>query len=256
MSQHFFFGPAVNSDPDAARYIAAVQSADGAGLEGGVKRAINAFVVGCKRDNNWDAIKSSCILAGARTLSGALVPLKGDAPTNNNFVSGDYNRKTGLAGNGSSKNLDSNRNNSSDPQDSNHIAAYITVFNGNNYNVMGAADPFDEAGANSLGLNASAQCFSRNRSSTATVVTGTFSTGLVGNSRAAAGSYTLRRSASNSTASVASQAPSNRNVFVFARSAATYSPCRIAYYSIGESIDLAKLDARVATLITDYGAAI
>lgn len=245
------------ADVDALAYIAAVEAADGQALEAGVRTAINTFIVGCKSDGIWDAIKASCIMAGARTLSGALVPLKGAVPTNYNFVSGDYDRKTGLVGDGSSKNLDSNRNNNADPQDSNHNAVYITAFNGNNYNFLGAAEPFGETGANSFGINTSAQCFARNRSGTSTTVaTGTFSTGFAGMSRAAAASYTIRRSASNSTASVASQIPSNRNVFVYGRVAATYSPCRLAFYSIGESIDLAKLDARITTLITDYGAAI
>jgi hypothetical protein len=32
VTQQFYFGPEVNLDPDAARYIRAVQAADGAGL--------------------------------------------------------------------------------------------------------------------------------------------------------------------------------------------------------------------------------
>jgi hypothetical protein len=73
-------------DADAATYIAAVETEDAQALESAVKTAINDFVVGCKADGIWDAIKSSCIMAGARTLSGALVPLKGTGPTNFNFV--------------------------------------------------------------------------------------------------------------------------------------------------------------------------
>jgi hypothetical protein len=241
-------------DADAQAYITAVETEDTQALESAVKTAINDFVVGCKADGIWDAIKASCIMAGARTLDGALVPLKGTAPTYYNFVSGDYDRKTGLVGDGSTKYLNSERNNNADPQDNNHMTAYITAFNGNNYNFLGAADPFNETGANSLGITATNQCFSRNRTGTVTIVTGTFSTGLVGSSRAAAASYTIRRSASNSTASVTSQTPSNRNVFVYSRAAATYSPCRLAFYSIGEYLDLAKLDARVTTLINAYGA--
>jgi hypothetical protein len=95
-------------DADAQAYITAVETADRQALEAGVRTAINDFVVGCKADGIWDAIKASCIMAGARTLTGALVPLKGTAPTNYNFVPGDYNRKTGLVGDGSSKNLNSN----------------------------------------------------------------------------------------------------------------------------------------------------
>ncbi len=86
------------TDADAIAYVAAVEAADGQALEFGVGKAINDFVVGCKLDGTWSAIKASCILAGARTLNGALVPLAGTAPTNNNFVSGDYNRKTGVGG--------------------------------------------------------------------------------------------------------------------------------------------------------------
>ena len=95
-------------DPDAAVYIAAVEAADGQALETATRVAIHSFVKGAKADGFWPAIKASCILAGARTLAGALVPLVGAAPTNNNFVSGDYNRKTGLIGDGSTKYLNSN----------------------------------------------------------------------------------------------------------------------------------------------------
>ena len=96
------------TDPDARDFIQRVEAADGAALEDGIKLAYADFIRGCKADGNWNAIMAACILAAARTLSGALVPLKGAAPTNFNFVSGDYNRKTGLVGNGSTKYLNSN----------------------------------------------------------------------------------------------------------------------------------------------------
>jgi hypothetical protein len=73
-------------DPDAKAYIAAVETADGQALEPAIRTAYDQFIRGCKSDGIWDAIKASCILAGARSLSGALVPLVGAAPTNNNFV--------------------------------------------------------------------------------------------------------------------------------------------------------------------------
>ena len=117
---------APSEDADALAYIAAVEAADGQSLENGVKDAYTAFISGCKADGIWTAIKAACILAGARTLNGALVPLAGTAPTNNNFVSGDYNRETGLKGNGTTKYLNSNRANNADPQNSNHNAVYVT----------------------------------------------------------------------------------------------------------------------------------
>ena len=73
-------------DRDAAVYLNAVAVADGEQLEPAVRKAINDFVNGCKQDGIWDAIKASCILAGARTLAGALVPLVGTAPTNNGAI--------------------------------------------------------------------------------------------------------------------------------------------------------------------------
>ena len=114
-------------DTDAGNYIQAVEVADGQALEPATRQAINNFVIGCKQDGIWNAIKASCILSGARTLNGALQPLVGTAPTNVGglFVSGDYTRKTGLVGDGSTKYLDSNRNNNADPQNSKHLAVYI-----------------------------------------------------------------------------------------------------------------------------------
>jgi hypothetical protein len=106
-----------------------VEAADGQALETATRMAINSFVKGCKADGIWPAIKASCILAGARTLTGALIPLVGSAPTNNGFIGigTDYVRKTGLVGNGSTKYLDSNRANNADPQNSNHNACWVST---------------------------------------------------------------------------------------------------------------------------------
>ena len=114
-------------DADATAYLTAVQAADGQVLEPAVRLAVNSFIKGCKADGIWTAIKASCILAGARTLTGALIPLVGTVPTNFNFVSGDYNRETGLVGDGSTKYLDSNRANNADPQNSNHNTCWVST---------------------------------------------------------------------------------------------------------------------------------
>jgi hypothetical protein len=93
------------SDRDAETYIATVETADGVQLEQSVRAAILEFVVGLKEDNVWRLLKSSCVLCGAKTLSGALVPLVGTSITNFNFVNADYNRRAGLQGNGTNKAL-------------------------------------------------------------------------------------------------------------------------------------------------------
>jgi hypothetical protein len=96
-----------NNNPIASAYIAAVEAADGASLESNVKTAIYNFVNGCMSDNIWSAIQNCCIMAGARTLAGALVPLKGIAPTNSGLST--YSRVLGPIGGGASY-LNSNTN--------------------------------------------------------------------------------------------------------------------------------------------------
>ena len=78
----------------------------------------------------WNYISNCCILAGARTLNGALVPLKGTAPTNYNFTSGDYDRYWGLKGNASDKYLNLNINNTAELATNKHMSVYITEYPG------------------------------------------------------------------------------------------------------------------------------
>ncbi len=260
------------TDADAIAYVAAVEAADGQALEFGVGKAINDFIVGCKLDGTWNAIKASCILAGARTLSGALVPLVGTAPTNVGglFVQADYNRKTGLVGDGSAKYLDSNRNNNTDPQNSFHQSAYASsapTSAASRFPIfIGAGDT--ESGTSSIGrLQNNGQLFARSQNGTAQIdLASGSSTGFIAQSRNNSSSYLFRASGNSSAITASSQAPLSRNVFVFNTSALisgsvapganTYSNARLAFYSIGESLDLALLDTRVSALITAIGAAI
>ena len=118
---------AVGMDGDAMAYIEAVETADGQSLETGVKDAIKALVGALKAGNLWTNAAQLLLPCGARTLAGALVPLKGAAPTNSGFVSGDYARKTGLSGNGSSKYLNSNILQNSLPGASHALAWYGSI---------------------------------------------------------------------------------------------------------------------------------
>ena len=246
--------PILSGDPDALRYIAAVQAADQQSLELAVRKAITDFIVGCKADGTWNAIKASCILMGARTLSGALTPLVGTAPTNNGpFVSGDYNRKLGLTGNGSSKYLDTNRALDADPQNSFHMAVHITTT-GSNADYMG---DFASGNGNLLQMFNNTH-FSYNRS--ASTGTRSVATGLFGNTRSASNAFITRGSSSDVSSSHNSVAPPSRNCLVFARNSPTgpiaYSASRLTFYSLGESLTLATLDARVTALYNAIGAAI
>ncbi len=250
------------TDADAITYVAAVEAADGQALEFGVGKAINDFIVGCKLDGTWNAIKASCILAGARTLTGALVPLVGTAPTNVNFVAGDYNRKTGLVGDGSTKRLNSNRDHQTDPQNSRHLACFVGAISTSATNGLLMGSPYSATGWSYL--------ISRTSSATPAnvyefgLVQGTYpagvtrSVGFVGASRDNSSTYSGRAGGSTAIYTAASQSPNAGTVLVFAASTFTgdHTNARLAFYSIGESLNLALLDTRVSALIAAIGAAI
>jgi hypothetical protein len=243
-------------------YLRAVEVADNQALEQGVQQAVNQFVIGCKADGIWNAIKASCILSGARTLAGSLVPLVGTAPTNNNFVSGDYNRKTGLVGDGSTKYLNSNRNNNADPQDSQHLSAFVSTANTSSTAALiattganGASQIFTDSAV------AVGQTLFRSRTTNSPLVftaTGLNNqTGFHGLSRSSSLSGNVRVSLITTAFSSASVTPLNATIGVFNNgSTGAFTNARLAFYSIGESLDLALLDARVTALINAFAAAI
>lgn len=262
---------ATPSDADALAYLSAVRTADGGtGVEVGVANAVDSFVKGCKSDGTWSAIKASCILAGARTLSGALVPLAGTAPTNVNFVAADYNRKTGLVGNGSTKYLNSNRAANADGQNDFYMSLYASSAA---TNAGGTSSAYAGGGGNSVGglysysaisrFNAvgafdgiSAYCRTGNFAS----VAGKNTVGFIGMSRSASASFVGRGAGSNTTVSQTSVTPNNNSIALFAQNELgvvnSHSNVRLAFYAIGSSLDLAMLDTRVSALYTAIGAAI
>jgi hypothetical protein len=89
---------------------------------------------------------------------------------------------------------------------------------------------------------------------------------LIGASRSSSSTISIRNNNSTVTASQTSTAPSTPTLFVFASSdginpnnggsAAFFDDSRLAFYSIGESLDLALLDNRVTQLVADIDAAI
>jgi len=247
------------TDPDAVSYVAAVEAADGEELEYGVAKAINDFVVGCKTDGIWDAIKASCILAGARTLAGALVPLVGTAPTNYNFVAGDYNRETGLVGDGSTKYLDSNRNNNAEPQNNQHLGAFISETGSSSFSrYMSGRSAATSLGSSIFGKTGSNSEFYSRFDGSGFVTFDLFSSNtFAGISRTSSTQFNYRLNGTTNTITDGSVTPANVNIHLFRNpDGSGQSDARLAFYSIGESLDLALLDTRVSNLITAIGGAI
>ena len=246
-------------DPDAAAYITAVEAADTAagqsgGLETATKVAIHSFIKGCKADGIWPAIKASCILAGARTRLGALTPLVGTAPTSFNFVDGDYTRKTGLKGNGSTKRLDSNRAANADLPSNYHLSFFASeVATVNSYPsfISGQRNLFYDrtVGSPFYGFN----------DFSGTVNSGPATTGFVGGTKNET-TRTIRANSASSSNTGPAGLPNSNTVKIFCGSdvndPGSYNNARLAFYSIGESLNLALLDTRVSALITAFGVAI
>jgi hypothetical protein len=252
--------PGFQFDDDASTYIEAVEAADTQTLEANTRYAINDFVIGCKSDGIWPAIKASCILAGARTLTGALVPLIGAAPTNGGglFVSGDYNRKTGLVGNGSTKYLDSNRNNNADPQNSRHVSIFFSSWG----TVVGSEQAFNSGGVGVNGRSflsrsgTSSDMLARLSADTQLTITSSFAAGLYGLNRDSSSTLSYRLAGLTGSGSQTSSSPNNRNIHFLGNDALGGTDGRVAFYSIGESLNLAALDNRISILIAQFAAVI
>jgi hypothetical protein len=194
-------------------------------------------------------------MAGARTLAGALTPIVGVAPSNVNFTPADYDRKTGLKGN-ASKRITTNRNNNDDPQDNSHRALYRTE----------TVTPEASAvviGRNQVGGNTQILIDSTNRirfdlnTSSSIRVNTTNPTGLIAVSRPASTSYNYYFGNNNYTHNNSSVTPAANPLRIFCDDRiSSFSLDRISFYSIGESLDLAALDARVSTLMSDFNSVI
>jgi len=244
-------------DADAAAYITAVETADGQALEERTKIAIDNFVLGCKADGIWSAIKASCILAGARTTNGALIPLVGTAPTPFNFDlvnNTDYNRKTGLKGDGSTKAINTNRASNADLQNNHHLSAYVTQDFGFGQYIVHAGGGNDVTAIYRL---SSSNYFFFSRNASGALIATTVFPAFAGVTRSASDGFSAT-SGSNSLFSTSSSfTPSSSNYWVFAKSGGSeFGSGRLAFYSVGESINLVALRSRVTDLINAFGAAI
>jgi hypothetical protein len=249
-------------DPDAADYFARIVAA-GSTISEPNKAAVNAFVFGCKADGIWTAIKASCLLAGPDDLTGALVPLVGPAPlnTNGNFVEADYSRFTGLKSSGgdssTSKRLNPQRLSSADPQDNCSLSVWVTDSSElADLHVLIGAGSGTSAGTTHLRARGVGTIEFRSRSGSGSSTSGAWTgTGFLGHSRASSSGYTRRFNSTSSAISNASSAPfAAHQVFAASQTTAAAfnatSNVRLAFYHIGESLDLALLDARLATYMS------
>ena len=248
-------------DKDAIAYLRAVEEADGAFLETSVKVAINSLVSGLKAESLWDAIGASCLLCGPRTLSGALVPLRGDAPTaEGGWASGDYDRSTGMKGNGTSLYLNTGVNNASFTQDDFHMACYVTAAGTAGGTLWLAGAGGNQTGASELFTAGGNYQFRNQNFDNATLgAAADTKTGLIASSRQVPGQFDMRADDVSGFTSRASESPYSGIIHIFGSS--FFAPTvgydgSIAYYSLGSQIDMAKLRTHLDSYVTAIGAAV
>lgn len=252
-------------DPDATIYINNVEIADGQALEETTKNAINNFVVGCKVDGNWNAIESCCIFAGARTLNGGLVPLKGPNLSNNAFITSDYNRKTGLKGNGTTKYLNTNYYFSSDQSEDIHAGVVFTErSSGIERTALGVRNTFGNSTLAMIFGNSTSNLTFGLTSSVVGVGFGTaiLENKLIGFKRDPSNGFLISCFGSDGAINPAlSFGPlsvdTSNSVLVFATRSNTGTITaryngRIFFYSVGRNVDFQKLNNRLNDLIAIY----
>ncbi len=252
-------------DADAEDYIQRVEAADAATLERPVRVAISTLVTGLKSDGVWQRLGAACILAGARTLAGILVPLVGPAPSPANFVQADYSRRTGLLGNGSTKTLNSNRAQNADPQDDVHMCVYATsvATNASGFPVYIGVGSGSAGDCHIFVSNNATDIQMRMRSATSDTFTGrATATGLIGFSRTQGHWCAAIAGASSRQFARASQASRTESTRVFSSLnvstgvANLHSNARLSWYSIGRAVDLPALQVRLDQYMADLRAAI
>jgi hypothetical protein len=260
---------AVPTDADALDYLDRMAAADGASVEVGVATAVDAFFRGLKSTGQeydgvyrttFESLKACCILAGARTLAGALIPLKGDAPTPYGFVSGDYSRTGGLGDPDAASYLDSNRANNADPQNDHHFAAYATSTQaGGNISFIGAVDGTYAKTIFRTAANSWLLYDGRLTAPTSGVANASL-VGLVGVTRTGSSAFSGRVAGVPAEKNEPSFSWGPLNIFVFGYNGSgtltAPTSSRLAFYSIGTSLSLEDLDTAVTNLITAIGEAL
>lgn len=263
-------------DADAADYITRVNAVDAAngasgGLEAGLQDIIHILFRDLKLDaspfagvSNFAALKASCLLAGPRTRQGCAVPLLASMPTPT-FVGTtagwNFNRKTGLRGNGTDNYLNSNRSGGADPTNNSSQGVYATeAQTGNNSSYIGSEGAalrktiYLTNVSGGIGFSSSSSSILSSGAVLSTV-------GLIGQSRQQATTLEWIAGANSGSAAFSTGTDTFGNFYVFARNgnpstnaASLLTNARLSYYWIGEAIDRGLLNTRITAYMTALNA--
>jgi hypothetical protein len=206
-------------------------------------------------------VKASPIIAGARTLPGALTPVVGPAPTRVGTEAGwNYNRKLGLKGNGTNNYLNSNRAANADAAASCHLSVNMTELATVGVGLIGNDDAaVANSGEEAIYRN-SANFTGRSKTASAFTSSIPVATGFTGINRADLSSLTIVAGGTSQLITYSGFATNthSKNIAVFARDLLGTSVAnpRLSFYSIGGNINLSLLRSRIQTLMASLAAAI
>ena len=229
-------------DPDASRYIARVEARDHQPLQKHIKKAINNLVIGLKAGGVWFSIKTFGLLAGPRTLAGAMVALRGPDPIPYNFLPAHYTQTGGLVGLAAGlRTLDSGFALNSVPRDDIHASIWLASTP--NATHMGAANV--SGGGLAIGTNGTNAIY-RIRSAGASTVAGNTG-GFYGVSRNNSTTVNSRNAFTNNSPSLTSDVsmqPIRVRIFgdISTAGVVTASSCIVKSYTLGTNADLVKIE--------------
>jgi hypothetical protein len=171
----------------------------------------------------------------------------------------DYDRKTGLQGSGSTKRLDLTYDNNQDSQNNAHMSAHVTALGtGADETLLGGGDTSFNGSRYFIRQGSTSAFNTCCMGSSNTQLSSSFGgTGLYGASRSNSSNFILRTpNLGSTTVTQASSAVKSGLFRIFSTPFGGAGNSRLAFYSIGGSLDLALLDSRVTTLVNDIAAAI
>jgi hypothetical protein len=249
-------------DTDAQSWINAVETADTQPLEARVKAAMNQLVLDLKSNSLWTPITSLTIQMGARTIAGTLIDVKTPSSSwsNVNFLAGDYNRTTGLIGNGSTKYLNPGVLNSVMSQ--NNAAAWVHVHtvSAGNTNYFGSGSNATN-GTFGVSVSSSPTTQTQGRAfndSSFIVHAGANAVGLIGYSRNNSANYISRGGQANLSITRSSATPTGSSLFYFANniggSPTLHSDGRIRACCYGQAHNMDTAETIINTYIASITA--
>jgi hypothetical protein len=230
----------VTYDPNVQTWMDA-RVAEGDPVGTAYANAVNQYVLDLKAiSGHWDTITQLVVFAGATTVAGGLVPIKGLTPTHSNLVAGDFALKTGVKGNAANKYIDTGYTHTSFGQDDMHTYCLVTEASSANTHALfgngGASN-----GAWSIVWNNATRC----RGTTAQTFSST-ATGGYGLNRSISSSY-QRMLADTVGTQVNSSTTTNASpYYLLARSGngsttpVAFSNARILVWAIGPASTLAN----------------